>query len=357
MTVHSFASAASKLPADVLAALTADVAEYRGSGLSALELPFTGKAFADIAARAGHDLKVLLDLPDGYHVLFLQGGASAQFALLPLNLLGRASHCDYVQSGHWSRRAIAAAETCCDVRVVASGDKSALPDPASWDRSPDAAYCHYTTNETADGLQFHAWPEASDVPLVSDMTADFLTRPIPVARFGLVYASAQKNLGAAGLTIVIVREDLLGRARRETPAPFDYGRQAEARSRVNTPPTFAVLVASRMLAWLRQQGGLAAAQQRSQAKSAKLYAAIDDDSGFYRCPASPPCRSLINVCFRLPDPALDLMFVEEAEAQGLCHLRGHPDVGGIRASLYNAVPETAVDALAGFMSDFKRRRG
>ena len=195
------------------------------------------------------------------------------------------------------------------------------------------------------------------MPLTADMTADFLTRPIPVARFGLIYASAQKNLGAAGLTIVIVREDLLGRARRETPPPFNYARQAEARSRINTPPTFAILVASRMLAWLRRHGGLPAAEARSRENSASLYAAIDDSGGFYRGLAAPSCRSAISVCFRLPDPALDVMFLEEAEAQGLCHLRGHPDVGGIRASLYNAVPQAAVETLAAFMSDFKRRRG
>ncbi|MCC7252044.1 3-phosphoserine/phosphohydroxythreonine transaminase [Hyphomicrobium sp.] len=355
MQVLSFASACSKIPDDVLVTLRADVAEWQGSGLSALELPFTGKAFADIKALAEHDLRALLDLPDGYHILFLQGGASAQFAFLPMNLLGNASHCDYVDSGHWSRRAIAAAQPYGDVRVIAAGDGHTLPDPEEWDRSPDAAYCHYTTNETADGLQFQTFPEAVDVPLVADMTADFLTRSIPVERFDLIYASAQKNLGAAGLTLVIVHQSLLGRARRGTPAPFDYRRQADAKSRVNTPPTFAVLVASRMLAWLRTQGGLAAAQARNEAKSAKIYAEID--GSFYRCPASPSCRSSINACFHLPDPALDLMFVEEAQVQGLYHLRGHPDVGGVRASLYNAVSETAVDTLASFMSDFKRRRG
>ncbi len=356
MTVFSFSSAASKLPDEVLAALSGDVAAWQGTGLSALELPFTGKEFDDIAALAEHDLRALIDIPDCYHVLFLQGGATAQFSLLPMNLLGHAGHCDYVESGHWSRRAIAAASQCCDARVIAVGDQGAMPEPSSWDRSANAAYCHYTTNETADGLQFRAFPETSDVPLVADMTADFLTRSVPVERFGLIYASAQKNLGAAGLTIVIVREDLLGAARRETPPPFDYARQAKCKSKVNTPPTFAVLVASRMLRWLREQGGLAGAQARSKAKCAKLYAAIDADE-FYRCPAVPPHRSSISVCFHLPNNALDLLFAEEAQAKGLLHLRGHPEVGGIRAALYNAVPEAAVDALVSFMSDFKRRRG
>jgi len=355
VAVFNFASGPSTLPPQVRAALSRDVADWQNSGFSALELPFTGKAFSDILAQAEHDLRALLDLPASYRVLFLQGGASAQFALLPMNLLGRASHCDYVESGYWSHRAVEEASAWCRVRVIAAGDGTCLPAAASWDRSSDAAYCHFTSNETADGLQFHDLPEASDVPLVSDMTADFLTRPIPVERFGLIYASAQKNLGAAGLTIVVVREDLLGRARRGTPAPFDYTRQASAKSKVNTPPTFAVLVASRMLGWLLENGGLKAAAMRNRRKSEKLYAAIDGGD-FYRCPVSPADRSSINVCFRLPDAALEVLFLEEAEANGLFHLRGHPKVGGIRASLYNAVPEVAVDALTRFMSDFRRRR-
>jgi phosphoserine aminotransferase len=252
VTALSFSSASSKLPDEVLTALSGDIAMWQGTGFSALELPFTGKEFADISALAEHDLRALLDLPESYHVLFLQGGATAQFSLLPMNLLGDAGHCDYVESGHWSRRAIAAASQCCKVRVIASGDRRSLPEPASWRRTSKAAYCHYTTNETADGLQFHGFPEMSDVPLVADMTGDFLTRPMPLERFGLMYASAQKNLGAAGLTIVIVRDDLLDRARGGIPAPFDYGRQVHSKSRVNTPPTFAVLVASRMLGWLRE---------------------------------------------------------------------------------------------------------
>lgn len=355
MTVYSFASSHAPLPQDVLAALSDDVAEWEHSGFSALELPFTGKDFADILALTEHELRALLNLPEAYRVLFLQGGASAQFALLPMNLLGSASHCDYVQTGHWSKRAIKEAAAWCDVRVAAVGSVGELPVPCSWDTSPDAAYCHYTSNETAEGLQFQCYPEISDVPLVADMTADFLTRPIPVERFGLIYASAQKNLGAAGLTIVIVREDLLGRGRSGIPAPFSYARQAEAKSKVNTPPTFSVLVACRMLGWLRGCGGLDAMAERNGQKSAKLYAALDGD--FYRCVASPGSRSPISVCFRLPDSALDVLFVEEARARGLFHLQGHPQVGGIRASLYNAVPECAVDALVSFMSDFKRRRG
>ena len=356
MAVYSFASGPSALPREVLAQLASDIEGYGGSALSALELPFSVGAFLDVLTEAEHDLRALLDVPPNYRVLFLQGGASAQFALLPMNLLGVRRHCDYVVGGHWSRRAAAEASRAADVRVIASGDGISLPDPQSWRRSPDAAYCHYTTNETADGLQFHTFPDPSEVPLVSDMTADLLTGCTPVERFGLIYASAQKNLGAAGLTLVIVREDLLGRARQETPAPFDYGRQAEAGSRINTPPTFAVIVAHRILRWLRETGGLAEAEACGQRKSAKLYAAIDSDD-FYLCPAALQHRSRINVCFRLSEPRLEEMFLDEAAATGLLHLKGHSNVGGLRASLYNGVSEEAVDTLVAFMTDFKRRRG
>ncbi|AHB48241.1 3-phosphoserine aminotransferase [Hyphomicrobium nitrativorans NL23] len=356
MTVYSFASGPSALPREVVAELASDVAGYGGSELSALELPFSEGMFSDVLAEAERDLRALLGVPPNYRILFLQGGASAQFALLPMNLAGRGRHCEYVLGGHWSRRAAAEASRAADVWVVASGDGCSLPDPKSWRRSSDAAYCHYTTNETADGLQFHALPDPSDVPLVSDMTADLLTRVLSVERFGLIYASAQKNLGAAGLTLVIVREDLLGRARQDIPSPFDYTRQAEAGSKINTPPTFAVLVAHRMLRWLRNNGGVAAAENRSKAKCATLHEVIDSDD-FYRCPASLPHRSRINVCFRVSSPRAEELFLDEAKANGLVHLNGHRDVGGLRASLYNGVSEEAVDALAAFMTDFKRRRG
>ena len=356
MSPFSFASGPCTLPPLVREALARDVTDWQGSSFSALELPFTEKAFGDILSAVEDDLRALLGLPASYRVLFLQGGASAQFALLPMNLLGAADHCDYVQSGYWSRRAIEEATAWCRVEVIASGNGTDLPPPASWRRSPDAAYCHFTSNETADGLQFHVLPEPGKAALVCDMTADFLTRPIPVERFGIIYASAQKNLSAAGLTIVILREDLLGRVRRGTPAPFDYARQVAARSKVNTPPTFALVVAGRMLRWLIENGGLEAAGKRNREKSAKLYDAIDR-SGFYRCPVSPMDRSVINVCFRLPDARLEEAFVQDAEADGLFHLRGHAKVGGLRASLYNPTPEAAVDALVDFMARFRRRRG
>lgn len=359
MGPFSFAASASVLPREVRAQLAQDVADWQGSGSSALELPFNDPAFGDIMAAAEYDLRVLLDLPSFYQVLFLQGGASAQFGLLPLNLVRRGEHCDYVDSGYWSRRAIEAASSNCSVEVIATGDGARLPPPSSWRRSSNAAYCHFTSNETAEGLQFHEFPELGGVPLVADMTADFLTRPLPVERFGLIYASAQKNLGAAGLTIVVLRRELLGRARPGIPAPFDYARQARALSKVNTPPTFAILVAARMLRWLRDNGGLAACMIRNKRKSERLYAAIDG-SGFFYCPVAPANRSSVNVCFRAPTEELEESFLKAAEAEGLLHLRGHPRIGGLRASLYNAMPEEGVDALTSFMVDFtsayRRRR-
>ncbi len=356
MALFSFASGPTALPPEVRADLSRAVADWHSSGLSALELPFTERVFRDILESAEDDLRSLLALPAHFRVLFLQGGASAQFALLPLNLVATAACCDYVDSGYWARRAIDEAGAWCHVRVIASGDGAQLPAPDRWRRSVDAAYCHFTSNETADGLQFQTFPEPGKTPLVCDMTGDFLTRPIPVERFGLLYASAQKNLGAAGLTIVIVHDELLGRARAGTPAPFDYTRQAEARSKVNTPPTFAVVVAGRMLRWLLETGGLEAAAIRNKRKSEAVYAAIED-GGFYRCPVARADRSTVNVRFGTPTPELDRLFLDEANAVGLLHLKGHPRVGGLRASLYNAVPEEAVATLAAFMADFRRRRG
>lgn len=356
MAVMSFASGPTTLPSPVLEALQRDIVEWRSSGQSVLELPFTSSHFQEILEEADSALRALLGIPSSYRILFLQGGAFAHFALVPMNLGGGHEHADYVETGLWSRRAIAEALPWLSVRLAADGDGTALPDPRSWQVSNSAAYCHYTSNETADGLQFQSLPDTGSVPLVADMSADLLTRPIAVERFGLIYASAQKNLGAAGLTIVIVREDLLGRTRPGTPAPFDYTRQAKEGSKVNTPPTFAVAVALRMLRWLMDAGGLAAAEDRGRGKSAKLYAAIGKD-GFYSSPVAERDRSRVNVRFHLPTVALDKMFVEEASTSGLLHLGGHPSVGGLRANLYNGVPEAAVEALVEFMGEFRRRRG
>lgn len=355
MTIFSFASAQAALPPSVAEAVERDIRQWRSSGQSPLELPFS-REFEAIRAAAEQDLRHLLGLTFEHHVLFLQGGATAQFSLAPMNLLGEGETADYVETGLWSRRASKAASALGALRVAAKGDGRSLPHPQTWRISSDAVYCHVTSNETAEGLQFQAFPDLGGIPLVVDMTADFLTRPIALGPVGLIYASAQKNLGIAGLTVVVIHENLLGRARKGVPAPFNYAIQTAARSKVNTPPTFAIAIAGKMLSWLSDSGGLDAAKARTLRKSASLYSIIDQDS-FYSCPASEQDRSRVNVRFHLSEPSLEMAFEAEAEANGLLHLRGHPSVGGFRASLYNSVPQQAADTFAEFMNDFRRRKG
>lgn len=356
MTSFSFASAQASLPPDVREELERDIRQWRGSGLSLLELPFSDHDFEAIRAEAEQDLRELLGLSAEHHVLFLQGGATAQFSLVPLNLLREGDSADYVETGLWSRRARDAASPWGAIHVAATGDGRSLPHPQNWRLSPDAIYCHVTSNETVEGLQFETFPDLGRIPLVADMTSDFLTRPIRLGPFGLIYASAQKNLGIAGLTIVVVHGKMLRRRLRAVPGPFDYALQAAARSRVNTPPTFAVTVAGKMLRWLIAAGGLEAAEARAIQRSASLYSVIDQD-GFYSCPASGPDRSRVSVRFHLAKPGLDATFAAEAEANGLLSLRGHSTVGGFRASLYNSAPQKAAQALAEFMDDFRCRKG
>jgi len=356
MGTYSFASGPATLPPEVVASVGADIARRDRASRSLLELPFTSREFTAILDQAEDDLRQLLALPADYRILFLQGGASAHFALVPMNLLGVQHRADYVETGLWSRRAIEQARPHAEVGICASGNLVSLPAPDTWRSSKGAAYCHFTSNETADGLQFHSWPEPAEAPFVVDMSADLLTRPIPMERLGLVYASAQKNLGAAGLTLAVIRVDLLGKARAGTPTPFDYTRQAAGRSKVNTPPMMAIAVAARMLRWIRDQGGVGIMEQRNRSRSGRLYAAIDR-SGLYSCPIAPLDRSMLNVRFQLPTPGDDERFLHEAEEAGLYDLRGHVAVGGIRASLYNAMTDAAVEALIDFMADFERRRG
>lgn len=349
---YNFASGPAALPPEVLAEGQEALTDCLGTGLSILELPFSGPDFTRILTAAEQSLRHLLRLPETYRVLFLQGGASAHFAYVAQNLAAPADCAEYVVTGLWSRRAAAEAARYCRVRVVAEG-RDAPPPEAVWDRAPGSAYCHITTNETADGLQYHWLPAAGDVPLVADMSADLLTRPLEVERFGLIYASAQKNLGIAGLTLVIVRQDLLHRPCAGAPAVFDYARQAENRSKVNTPPTFAIFMAGAMLRWMERRGGLEALAEENRRKAEVLYGAIDR-GGYYSCPVAAGSRSLVNVCFRLPTPDLEARFLAEAAGRGLLNLQGHPAVGGIRASLYNPLPGEAAEALAAFMDRFRR---
>ncbi|HWQ37993.1 MAG TPA: 3-phosphoserine/phosphohydroxythreonine transaminase [Burkholderiales bacterium] len=345
----NLAAAGGQLPAEVLERTARDLTDWRHSARSVLALPFTGREFMDLLAEAVAALRTLLAVPANYRVLFLQGGASAQFALVPMNLLrGRTMAC-YADTGYWSRRAIAEAQRYCEVEVLPPHRAPAI--------ASRGAYLHLTSNETADGRQYREFPDAGALPLVADMTSDFLTRPIDVSRFGLIYASAQKNIGAAGLTVVIVRQDLLGSAHPATPTVFDYLAQAHNDSLYNTPPMFAVYLAGLVFKWLLAQGGLEAMQAAVQRKSAQLYEVIDRSGGFYRCTVAAQDRSQINVCFWLAEDSLTPIFLREAEEEGFLHLAGHPRVGGIRASLYNAVSEETACALASFMSEFARRHG
>jgi phosphoserine aminotransferase len=317
-----------------------------------------GKAFVACAAQAEADLRELLAIPAGYRVLFMQGGATTQFAAIPLNLAAADAVADHVNTGQWSKKAIGEAQRYCRVNVAAdaAGDKyNSVPPQSAWQLTAGAAYVHITPNETIGGVEYPFVPQV-DAPLVADMSSTILSRPIDVSRYGLIYAGAQKNIGPAGLCVVIVREDLLGRARRETPTVLDYRHVAADASMLNTPPTFSWYVAGLVFKWILRQGGLEAMAERNRAKSARLYDAIDG-SGWYRNPVAVDCRSWMNVPFTLPDPALDKPFLDQARAAGLVNLEGHRSVGGMRASLYNAMPMAGVDALVDFMRDFARRNG
>jgi len=348
------------LPSAVLEQVRDELPDWQGSGMSVMEVSHRGKAFVRAAEEAEADLRQLLAVPADYKVLFLQGGATGQFAAIPMNLATWGSTVDYVNTGSWSKKALEEARTFCGrVHVAADARESGytrVPRQGEWNCSPDAAYLHYTPNETIGGVEFPFVPETGDVPLVADFSSTLLSRPVDVARFGLIYAGAQKNMGPAGLCIVLVREDLLGRARPATPSVWNYKKMAADGSMSNTPPTFAWYVAGLVFRWLKQLGGLSAMGEINRAKAAKLYAAIDG-SPFYANPVEPASRSWMNVPFTLAKPELDKTFLAEADAAGLKNLSGHRSVGGMRASLYNAMPPEGVDALVEFMREFERRHG
>jgi phosphoserine aminotransferase len=358
--VFNFSAGPAVLPEEVLQQAKEELLDWRGSGMSVLEMSHRGSEFVGIAERAEASLRELMRIPPNYKVLFLQGGASGQFAAVPLNLLRGRQKADYIETGHWSKKAIAEASKYCTVNVAASSaaDRyTRIPPRESWRLDPEAAYVHYTPNETIAGVEFHWIPDTGTVPLVADMSSTILSRPIDVTRFGLIYAGAQKNIGPAGLTIVIVREDLLGGADPRTPSVLDYQVQAKDGSMYNTPPTFAWYIAGLVFEWLKKQGGLEAMARRNERKARKLYDCIDGSGGFYRNPVEPSCRSWMNIPFTLADPALDEAFLKGAKAAGLVQLKGHRSVGGMRASLYNAMPEAGVDALVDYMKTFAQKKG
>jgi phosphoserine aminotransferase len=356
--VFNFSAGPAALPVEVLEQLRDEMLEWRGEGMSVMEMSHRGKAFVGIAAQAEADLRELLAVPANYKVLFLQGGATAQFAAIPMNLARPDSVADYVNTGAWSKKAIGEAKRFCKVHVAADagGKYSTIPARADWRLTPGAAYVHYTPNETIGGVEFHAIPDVGDVPLVADMSSTILSRPLDVSRFGVIYAGAQKNIGPAGLVVVIVREDLLGHARADLPTVFDWQAMAADGSMLNTPATYSWYVAGAVFQWIKRQGGLAAMERHNRAKAEKLYGAIDG-SGFYRNPVALDARSWMNVPFTLPSDELDKPFLEGAKAAGLVALAGHRSVGGMRASIYNAMPMAGVEALVQFMAEFQRRHG
>ncbi|MEJ2061443.1 MAG: 3-phosphoserine/phosphohydroxythreonine transaminase [Gammaproteobacteria bacterium] len=357
--VYNFSAGPAMLPQAVLEQAQSEMLDWNGSGMSVMEMSHRGKEFMSIAEEAETTLREVLAIPANYKVLFLQGGASAQFSMVPLNLLRGKTKADYVNTGSWSKKAIGEAKRYCEVNVAASSEDAnftMVPAFDTWALQDDAAYVHYTPNETIGGVEFHWVPDTGAVPLVADMSSTILSRPIDVSRFGVIYAGAQKNIGPAGLTLVIVREDLIGETLPNTPTMFDYRIHADNDSMYNTPPTYAWYLAGLVFKWIKAQGGLPAMAEINQRKATKLYAAIDG-SDFYSSPVDTASRSWMNVPFTLANPELDGEFLAQAKAAGLVTLKGHRSVGGMRASIYNAMPEAGVDALIAFMDDFEKRQG
>lgn len=358
MTTYNFSAGPAVLPKTVLAQAGAELPDWHGCGMSVMEMSHRGKQFLSIAEQAEADLRALMKIPDNYKVLFLQGGASSQFAMVPINLLRGKTGADYVWTGAWGKKAIAEAKRYCSVNVVASSEAdgfNSVPDPSGWQLDKNAAYIHYTPNETIGGVEFHWIPDVGNVPLVADMSSTILSRPVDVSRYGVIYAGAQKNIGPAGLTVVIVRDDLIGQPVAGQPLMFDYAIHADNDSMYNTPPTYAWYLAGLVFQWLKGQGGLEAIAVINHRKARLLYDTIDA-SDFYHNPVDPDCRSWMNVPFTLADPALDAAFLEGAGKAGLVALKGHRSVGGMRASIYNAMPEEGVQALVDYMLDFEKQR-
>lgn len=354
--VFNFSAGPASLPTEVLERAQKEMLDWNGSGVSVMEMSHRGKDYMSIATKAEADLRELMAIPDNYKVLFLQGGASSQFAMVPINLLGDKTSADYMLTGQWSKKAIAEAKRYCDVNIVADTSDTkftTVPDEADLKFNPDAAYVHYTPNETIVGVEFPYIPDTGDVPLVADMSSTILSREIDVSKFGVIYAGAQKNIGPAGLTIVIVREDLLGNAKENMPAMFDYQMHAKNGSMYNTPPTYGWYLAGLVFEWLKENGGLSAMAEVNEKKAAKLYAAIDASS-LFSSPVAKNCRSLMNVPFVLANADLDAKFLEDAAKHNLVTLKGHRDVGGMRASIYNAMPAEGIDALVKFMAEFEK---
>ena len=356
--IFNFSAGPATLPLEVLETARDELVNWHGSGMSVMEMSHRGKEYMSIHAEAEADLRELLAIPANYKVLFLQGGATAQFAAIPMNLLRGKTSADYLNTGEWSKKAIKEAKKYCTVNVVASSEDknfSYAPAQTAWKLDPNAAYVHITQNETIGGVELFWTPETGSVPLVSDMSSDILSRPFDVSKFGLIYAGAQKNIGPAGLTIVIVREDLLGQTVAGTPTMMDYAIQAENDSMYNTPPTYAIYIAGLVFKMLKAKGGLSAMEKVNRAKAQILYDVLDASS-FFASPVARENRSLMNIPFTLKNPELDEEFLKGAKARGMIQLKGHRSVGGMRASIYNAMPVEGVQALADYMKEFEKTK-
>jgi len=356
---YNFSAGPSMLPLEVLKQAQTEILDWNGCGLSVMEMSHRGKEYQSIAIEAETNLRELMAIPDNYKVLFLQGGATCQFSAIPLNLLRGNDSADYVNTGAWSKKAIAEANRYCAVNMVSSTEDTnftTIRPYESWDTNPNAAYLHYTPNETIAGVEFPFIPDTDEIPLVADMSSNILSRPIDVSKFGMIYAGAQKNIGPAGLTIVIIREDLIGHAMDSCPTMLNYEIHATYNSMYNTPPTYAWYLAGLVFKWLKEKGGLEAIGKINERKASKLYSAIDI-SEFYKNSVDKECRSIMNVPFTLANSELDATFLDEAAAHDLISLKGHKSVGGMRASIYNAMPEEGVDALIEMMSDFEMKYG
>jgi phosphoserine aminotransferase len=359
MRVFNFSAGPAVLPEEVLRKAAAEMLDWHGSGMSVMEMSHRGKEFIGIAAKAEADLRALLAIPANYKVLFLQGGAIGENAIVPMNLVNGKTSADYVNTGEWSKKSIKEAKKYCRVNVVASAEDASftyVPPRASWKLDPDAAFVHVCTNETIGGVEYHWTPDTGSVPLVADMSSHILSRAVEVGKFGVIYAGAQKNIGPAGLTIVIVRDDLLDRALPICPSAFHWKEQSEAESMLNTPPTYAIYIAGLVFEWLLAQGGVAAMEARNIAKANLLYEYLDR-STFFRNPVRKEDRSRMNVPFKLRDESLDDAFLKGAKERGMVQLKGHRSVGGMRASIYNAMPLEGVQALVDYMRDFERGHG
>jgi phosphoserine aminotransferase len=357
--IYNFSAGPAVLPRDVLEQASDELVNWQGCGMSVMEMSHRGKEYMGIHAQAEADLRELMAIPAHYKVLFLQGGASSQFAMVPMNLLRGKTSADYLNTGEWSKKAIKEAKKFCQVNVVASSEDKHFtyaPTQDKWQLDPNAAYVHYTPNETIGGVEIFWTPDTGDVPLVADMSSNILSRPMDVSKYGLIYAGAQKNIGPAGVTVVIVREDLMGQCLPGTPTMFDYKIHADNDSMYNTPPTYGIYIAGLVFKWLKAKGGVAEMEKQNIAKAKLLYDYLDSTE-FYRSPVAVENRSRMNVPFTLKDASLDEAFLKGAKERGLVQLKGHRSVGGMRASIYNAMPLEGVQALVDYMKDFEQAHG